>query len=242
MRKEFLTVFLSEVRSTIPASSEALRAVMELHRKHREDREVRPIVVDSIQIGDAAGTSVGVGQQRRHGRVICKCGGRTCSGCREFVRWRQFWHWMQWFQKESLVSLRLTSQGTTVMVLSRTQSPFVDSDPGCKILSFQVQRIQHEVYASIREGAVEKRIEVCSRGVSAQDEVRQVRGWKLLMLLPRMVLHRGPRRFGPEVEIGGAVRILLIGRMAVSVGGQWGMRPTGGSKQTPESPPRAGQR
>ena len=27
----------------------------------------------------------------------------------------------------------------------------------------------------------------------AQDEVQQVRGWKLLMLLPRMVLHRGPR-------------------------------------------------
>ena len=49
---------------------------------------------------------------------------------------------------------------------------------------------------------------------SAQEDARQVGGWKLLVLLPRMLLHRGPR--------GGLVpKSKLVQRFQLFSRGEW---------------------
>ena len=82
--------------------------------------------------------------------------------------------------------------------------------------NFQATWGGHEVCASIREGAVQKRIEVCSgggfraRSTSKRLEIVDA-------LAQNGVTQVSQRKFGPEVEIGG----LRTGRMAEFVGGQW---------------------
>ena len=46
--------------------------------------------------------------------------------------------------------------------------------------------------------AVKVALEEIMAGVSRRNEFQQVRAWKLLLLLPRMLLHRPPR----GVQIG----------------------------------------
>ena len=64
------------------------------------------------------------------------------------------------------------------------------------------------------KGPFRNALKLALEEASTQDEVRQVRGWKLLMLLPRMVLHRGPR--------GGLVpKSKLVERLELFSQGEW---------------------
>ena len=46
--------------------------------------------------------------------------------------------------------------------------------------------------------------EECIAARAHGDETREVRAWKLFLLIPRMLLHRPPRWIGAENAIGGA--------------------------------------
>ena len=52
--------------------------------------------------------------------------------------------------------------------------------------------ICHEERASLPQGSISKRSAIGIGGSGLEEVIRQERGWKLMLLLPRMLLHRPP--------------------------------------------------
>ena len=56
--------------------------------------------------------------------------------------------------------------------------------------------------------------------IESADDTQRERGWKLFLLLPKLLLHRSQRRHDLEVQVVETIRLLQPGRADFIVGGQ----------------------
>ena len=213
----------SEVRSTIPASLENLRAEREPHSRLEDaNREAQPTAVDSTRSEDTshvvdsfpsvAGVAV-LAPASESGIVEINIVRDDSDGPAEdtesiHAESDQDGEPLTRVKEVDFSSAETDQEGPRPADESgETVEPEVEvEEPRAPRLRAALQFLDEVDPMSIfrERGSVMKSVPLFLKGpfrnalkfaleeASAQEDVRQVRGWKLLVLLPRMLLHRGP--------------------------------------------------